>query len=373
MRHNGSGGLLRYLLPAILGLSLSCAPRPATEGAASQGAATAETPAPSPATPPARPFPEGVQRGVCYAHAWLKPEAGYGTQTDAETLARLKALGVEWVSITPFGFQRDKNSTELGTSARFKDGESDERVAAAALAAHKLGMKVLLKPHIWVGDNSWCGAITPRDWGAWFRSYQEVVEHYAALAEEIKADGFVMGNELGTATRADPEAFRRLIRAARGRYSGPIAYAANWDEAARIPFWGDLDAIGVSAYWPLTKKRAATEEELYEGALAIERELAALAEKTGRPIILTEIGYRSEEDAGMNPAAWPGAKPVDHEAQVRAYRAIFRALWGRPYLKGLYLWKVMSDGTHDEEGPGGFSPLGKPAEEILKRYFSAAG
>src|SRR5688572_11796316 len=161
MRHKTISASLLY---AAVWLS-SCA---ASKGTPASETSAQAAPPETPAGPPLRPFPEEVQRGICYAHAWLKPAAGYGTPTDTDTLARLKALGVDWVSITPFGFQRDRYSTKLGTSANYKDGESDERVAATAEAAHKLGMKVLLKPHLWVGDNSWCGAITPRDWAAWF-------------------------------------------------------------------------------------------------------------------------------------------------------------------------------------------------------------
>jgi hypothetical protein len=282
---------------------------------------------------------------------------------------------VEWVSLTPFAFQRQKNSAGIsGTTANYKHAESDERIAASAKTAHELGMKVLLKPHVWVGDSSWCGAIQPPDWDAWVDSYAPVVEHYAKLATEIRADGYLLGNELGTATKARPERFRELVALARKHYEGPISYAANWDEAARIPFWDDLDAIGVNAYWPLTKNKDADEEEMYQGALKIEAHLSELASKTGRPILLTEIGFRSVAGSAVDPNTWPEhdrGRKVDFAAQERAYRAVLRAFWGRPYLRGFYFWKVISDGSWREDGgEAGFSPIDKPAGQVMRQYYT---
>src|SRR5262245_44210697 len=49
----------------------------------------------------AQPF----QRGVCYASTWRNYGAdGYGSTTSQQTLDRLRHLGVEWISLTPFGF-----------------------------------------------------------------------------------------------------------------------------------------------------------------------------------------------------------------------------------------------------------------------------
>jgi hypothetical protein len=60
----------------------------------------------------AQPF----QRGVCYASTWRNHGAdGYGSATSQQTLRRLRRLGVEWVSLTPFGFMESITAPEVHT------------------------------------------------------------------------------------------------------------------------------------------------------------------------------------------------------------------------------------------------------------------
>ena len=48
-----------------------------------------------------------VMRGVCYAHTYEdRGQHGYGTPTSEASLDELKKLGVDWVSLTPFGFMK---------------------------------------------------------------------------------------------------------------------------------------------------------------------------------------------------------------------------------------------------------------------------
>jgi hypothetical protein len=360
---------MKYILLFLLLVSCS-QPQPISP----KTTTTAPTPL-DPQKPIVKAFAEGFHNGVCYAHAWEDAnDGGYGTDKDKKTLQRLKDIGVNWISLTPFAFQRTKTSEKItGTTATMNRAESDERIKASAKFAKELGIKILLKPHVWVGDSSWCGAIRPPDWGVWMASYKDVVIHYAKLAQEIEADGYLIGNELGTATKADPEGFRAFIKEARTYYKGPISYAANWDEADRVTFWDDLDAIGINAYWPLTKTKNASEEELYQGALKVDSRLATLAQKTNRHILLTEIGYRSVIDSAVDPNTWPEHdqdRQIDYEAQSRAYRAVLKAFTNKPYIRGIYFWKVISDGEWREDGgERGFSPLDKPAEKVLREYF----
>jgi hypothetical protein len=70
---------------------------------------------------------------------------------------------------------------------------------------------------------------------------------------------------------------------------------------------------------------------------------------------------------------WPEFDPdgrPDYEAQRACYEGTFRALWGRPWLSGLYWWKWYTSPEGEEEGTTlDFSPQGKPAERVLARYY----
>jgi hypothetical protein len=317
----------------------------------------------------AQPF----QRGVCYASAW-RGDAGYGSATSARTLARLHALGVEWISLTPFGFMDSPSALEvrgLGTHG----AESDERLAREVAVAHKLGMKVALKPHLWIRHGEWQGDLkwaNDAAWQEWFASYRRFILRYAGLAERDHYDLFVLGTELKSATACDQSCWRALISDLRHAYHGAITYAANWDEAEKVPFWDALDFVGVDAYAPIATRRGASDKELCLAWELLAKELEGLSRRTGKRIILTEIGYRAARDAAMAPATWPEmdrAAVADPAHQASCFRAGFSALWGRSWLAGIYVWKVFSD-DKDEEGATDFAISGKAAEAVVREFYS---
>jgi hypothetical protein len=322
----------------------------------------------------ARKDTQSFQRGVCYAHTWRGGgDAGYGSATSQKTMQRLKRLGVEWISLTPFGFMESPSALEVHLAAE-RSGESDERMRAEVAHAHALGLKVVLKPHIWIRHGEWQGDIRwPNDdaWRAWFKSYRAFILHYAALAQRDGYDLLVIGTELKSATACDPACWRALIEEIRAAYRGPITYAANWDEAEKVPFWDALDFIGVDAYAPIAHKAGAKEPELCLAWGTLARQLEALSKRTGKRVILTELGYRATRDAAMAPATWPESDPnprFDGEHQASCFRAAFTTLWGRPWLAGVYVWKWFTD-SKDEQGPTDFSPADKPAESVLGDYY----
>jgi len=315
------------------------------------------------------------QRGICYAHAWSRDgDVGYGSAVSQKTLARLHRLGVEWISLTPFGFMESTSAVEIRAASAHGAGETDERMRLEVMHAHALGMKVALKPHLWIRRGEWQGNLvfaSDDAWRKWFASYRSFILRYAALAERDHYDMLVLGTELKSATACDPECWRALIAELRAAYHGPLTYAANWDEAEKVPFWDALDYVGVDAYAPLATKAGAAEPELCLAWNVLAKRLAALSKRTGKRIILTELGYRSVRDAALAPASWPesDAHPqVDLAHQASCFRAALSTLWGQPWLAGIYVWKWFTD-SRDAEGPTDFSPAGKPAEAVLGDYY----
>jgi hypothetical protein len=175
----------------------------------------------------------GPHRGMSYAHA-MRPGRGYGSEASAQSLRKLNELGVDWISITPFGFQRDAAAPSFrwfAAGARGA-GETDESLRAVTGQAHALGLKVVLKPHIWLRPPQWPGTIELRseaDWAAWFEAYEKFAVHYAALAQREGMDAFCVGNELAKTTVRQAQ-WRRVIAAARQAYAGPITYGAEAEE-----------------------------------------------------------------------------------------------------------------------------------------------
>jgi hypothetical protein len=176
---------------------------------------------PAGTAPPRALFAE-KHRGVCYAHA-MERGRGYGSPDSAASLRALAGMGVRWISITPFGFQRAADATEIAWGGQRFD-ESDDRLRQTVAQARALGMKVMLKPHLWLRPPAWPGSIdhrTDAGWRAWFASYRPFILHYAALAQAERMEAFCIGNELQHASLREAE-WRALVAEGRGAYAGTI-------------------------------------------------------------------------------------------------------------------------------------------------------
>jgi hypothetical protein len=235
---------------------------------------------------------------------------------------------------------------------------------AAALRASSVGLAVALKPHVDVRNGARRGSIDPDDPERWFDSYRNVILPLADFAESVGAMHFVVGTELGGILRHE-EQWTRTISLVRSRFSGTIIYAASWDEASVVPFWNDVDIVGIDAYFPVAHRTQAGRFELLAGWQVWLNRLEQLHRKTGKPIVCTEIGYRSLDGAGMAPYDFKIAGSADINEQADLYWAALEALGSADWIAGLYWWNVRPGGPLDRLNTD-YTPLGKPAEEELR-------
>lgn len=285
--------------------------------------------------------------------------------------------GVRWISLTPFGWQRSLHDPHLTFSPGVEHviwGESDEGLAAIVRAAHQRGLAVLLSPHVWLhaaGDGRWRADIemnSEADWRSWFRDYRRFILHYAKLAETLDVEMLSVGLELRQAAVTREADWRTLIAGVRGAYRGLLTYSANWfEEPEKIRFWDALDYIGVQAYFPLGQGR--TLADLKKAWTQPLRRLHALSSRAGKPILFTEVGYKSAQGATEEPWRWRPRGTPDPELQARAYRALLETFQGRPWFAGLFLWKWHLGGGGSAASGRGFSPQGKPALRVMRESF----
>ena len=278
------------------------------------------------------------------------------------------------MSILVTWYQDDLTSTEITPRA---NSPSDEDVAFVIAYAHARGVRVLLKPQLDVPNHAqWRGSIAPDDeraWQAWFASYQKFILHYARLAQTNSVEEFAVGTELaGTSARTDD--WRALIRAVRAEYTGLVTYAANHSgEELAVQFWDDLDFIGVNAFYHLTNYRAPTLQDILDGWTIPIQRLETLHQKfPDRPIVFTEVGYRSLDRANIWPWEWQRADNVDLQEQALLYQALFEAWWYPPqraWFRGMYIWNWLPDPNQGGPDDTDYTPHNKPAQEILKRYY----
>ena len=310
------------------------------------------------------------QKGMTYA-TWTQEALGSGASDTS--LQRLAEAGAEWVAFVPTWYQPQYNSTEIAPTGKTP---SDESLRHAIDRARQLRLKVMLKPQLDLSEGAeinWRGEIDfpgdPAGWRSWFESYGRFLLHYAALAQAQRVELFCVGTELMTASVWHEAQWRDLIARVRKVYQGPLTYAANWNEEyALIKFWDALDYAGIDPYFPLTDEDRPTLEELKAAWQPHLAELIRWQQAVDKPVIFTEIGYKSVQGAARAP--WEDLSgPVDLELQRDCYQALLETFWPQPWFSGLYWWHW---GTHERMGGEhhrGFTPQNKPAEELLTAWY----
>ncbi len=313
------------------------------------------------------------QRGV----SWVGSREIDGSELDI-----LAEVNVNWIVQTPFGWQSTLDDPEIRLthgSNRNYWGETDAGIESTTRHARERGIRTLLKPHLWVRRGAWPGDIamqTEEDWTRWFENYRAFILHYARLAETNGIEALCVGTELRIASTTHPEQWRSIIAEVRSVYGGRLTYAANWhEEFDVIEFWDDLDFIGVQAYFPLVRHERPTREELEAGWAKHIPGLEQVSRRFDKPIVFTEIGYRSIPAAAIEPWTWPernrkDATLVDIATQAACYEAFFSAVWGRSWIEGAYVWKWYPR----HESAGGlddvdFTPQNKPAQDVIARWY----
>lgn len=362
---------------AALTLLVGCAPegtptptppRPTATAPAAPTATAAVAPGlPAPPVPALASFQKGMVYGSFFAGQYADPES------DQVLAEGVRALGAEWVALVVTCYQDTTRTVQIVCSRDATPTEDD--LAHAITTAHRLGMKVLLKPHIDLyrepNPNAFRGDIAFGDdeaaWRQWFTNYTALITQYARLAQANRVEAFAVGTELRrTSGRAVD--WREVIRAVRGVYRGPLTYAAHFDEEMGVQWWDAVDFIGVNAYYPLTQTTNPTVGELRAAWQPIVARLGALSDRWQRPVVFTEIGYQSRDGTARRPHGLVDEQ-LDLQEQADCYEAVFLAFGGQPWWRGVYWWLVVTTTAQGGPQDTDYSPIGKPAAAVLRRYY----
>lgn len=308
---------------------------------------------------------EDRQKGVC----WV----GLPQPVTADEISDVKKCGISWISQTPYGWQRSSSDTLIRTETFSQTpwwGESKEGIAHTVALAHQQGIRTLLKPHLWVKE-SWPGEIemkSEREWKAWFRHYEDFILPYAILADSTGIEILCIGTELHKTIKR-PE-WLPLIQKIRTVYKGKLTYAANFNgEFEEVPFWNKLDYIGVQAYFPLATTIKPEVKALKQAWKDPISRIEKIHQRFNKPVIFTELGYKSTPDAAIEPWRWPERQEeISMETQSNCYEAFFQAVWPLEWIAGVYFWKWYPH-TPRHETDGDFTPQGKPAEMVMRTWF----
>ena len=294
------------------------------------------------------------------------PEHPFGSVSARHALAAAKRLGANTVALVPFLWQAHTADPSINRGEDMSDAE----LRSAIREAHALDLFVLVKPHVWV-PGSWAGAValqSEADWRQWFAGYRVALERIARIAAEENADALAIGTELEKTTqRAE---WLELIATARAAFPRTLLYFAhNLDEAEAVPFWGSLDAVGVTLYPPLGPDRTARLGAMHAAGEGLDR----LAARTGKRVVVGEIGLRSAEGATLKP--WESAEeriakpdPLLQAEVLADWLTVLR----RPSVRGVLIWRWFTDPAAGGPADTDFTVQGKPAEGVLLCAWTTA-
>ena len=286
-----------------------------------------------------------------------------------KSIDEIAALGADTVSIVVDARQENGSSSRIFIDVRMTP--TPEQLLRVIGHAKSKKLRVVLMPIVLLDNprgNEWRGTIRPDNWNEWWDSYRQMMHHYSWIAQAGGVDLLVVGSELvSTETRA--EEWSRTIRQVRREFKGKLTYSANWDHYNRVPFWDQLDLMGMNSYYKLGNDHRVAVEEVVRRWKDIQADLLSFQRRIAKPLILLEAGWCSMRNAAHEPWDYTRTdQPVDLDLQRKLYEGFFRAWWGNPSLGGFMLWEWPPGGS----GPGdkGYSPEAKPAEQVMRDWLA---
>ena len=237
-------------------------------------------------------------------------------------------VNANYAAIMSFGFIRDLKSPEIVHNTN-KQWFGETRAGAKQYidVLHKNNIKIMIKPQIWIWHGEFTGHLkmeTEEAWKELEASYESFILEYAELAEEANVPIYCIGTELNSFVSARPEFWNQLITKIKAVYKGKLTYAENWDTFANVPFWKELDFIGIDAYFPLTEEKTPTPEALKIAWQPHKEKIKQVYKEVDKSILFTEFGYRSTHFTAKEP--WDSnhkIKSVNLDGQTIALQSLF--------------------------------------------------
>jgi len=329
-----------------------------------------------------------VHRGMTFGY--YARNGFYSSQAARDHVDKMAALGIEWVCVVCIVLQDTFASTRMYRDFQVTPG--DDELLDIADYIHAKGLKVQLRPML----ECWDGAqrmqinfpgereIIPgkpmNHWRKWFDSMRERTLHYGRVAERAGCEAFGLDSELDYTVKQNAY-WKEVVAAARSVYHGHLTSghtrAVNFLEEMRKPdhWFHDIDSVGVSFYHPVAEGPGATLEQMRERLRPYLDQYREVAAVYGKPFYFAECGCCSTAGATVKPHGWDNPGGYDGEEQARYLEAVLDTFWAEPWWMGLYWWKWEEQNDRpwlrdDPRGDKGFPVDGKPAAEVMKRWYA---
>lgn len=287
----------------------------------------------------------------------------------AEGLKEIQAqTAARWVGLYIQFHQSSAFSTDVHSGP---DTPTPEGLKSGVALARQMGYHVYVFPTITLdGPQAWAGSIryvNDTDNRDWFDTYWQLLKPYAQACQTAGCERFSIGNELEGLERSPDSYWHQLISRVHRVYTGQIVYNMNFSSQLRYsaPAWMTdplLTAIGVSSYYSLTDQEVAIPQEqlaaLWKSRVQVH--LDKLSTDLGKPVFISEIGYRDTNHAGYNPYQAIDHGRRDDQMQAALYNAALANIAADHHIDGVFIWAWSMQP---------FAPNYKPAAQTLQQWF----
>jgi len=284
------------------------------------------------------------------------------------------AVNAEWCAVIPFSFMENLSDPGLKFNAKWQwKGERLDGCEENIQLIHAQGLHVMVKPQIWIGRGEFTGKIqmkSEEDWILFEENYSKYILAFATMAEENGVELFCIGTEMKRVVMERASYWSSLISEIRKIYSGKLTYAENWDCYAEVPFWAELDFIGVDAYFPLVSDKTPSIPSLNKAWKKHFNGIKLLSEDLQKKVLFTEFGYRSVDHCAKSPWDYGKKGEVNQLAQFNALSSLFEQFWDKDFFAGGFLWKWHPD--HRQSGGEEnkmFTVQRKKSAQLLKEIY----
>jgi len=311
-----------------------------------------------------------------YSFGWGAQRGDYEKEEAVESLLKLSQTGTEWIALCFAGHMEAPSSSSVLYGETNGRMVGDEEIRYIIRQAHNTGLRVALKPVVECMDGTWRAEISlssAEEWDRWWESYRRFLAHYLSIASSEGCRAFVVGCEMRS-TEGFEGQWRKTIEMARHMFPGTIWYNSTFSDVTRIMWWDAVDAIGLSAYYPVGTQGNTSLERMLKSWEQPKAVLRELCREKRKPAVFMEIGVRSAKGRSAMPWEWQDkAAPYDGDEQARYYEAALQSLWDdEPWFLGFFWWdwKARLHERKEAENNTDFGIYGKPAEAVLKTWYS---
>ncbi len=330
------------------------------------------TPTPTPTRPQTHYQRPDFEAGIVFPQ-WSQTSYGPADTVWQQGLYDIKAqTGARWLEMSILFTQSSPGSTQVFAGQSTPTAAS---VLSGIRTARALGYHVFVVPLLGVDVlGAWAASIrfsSVEQTQQWFDSFWQAFQPYVVAAQVGGAEQLAIGTEEAWLQQYAPASlWKTLITRVRSVFTGTITYDMNWTSLQDpLPDWmnnADLRMVGVSEYIPMvdTRERIDPSKMISLWRDKVKVELDKLAKQLGKPIFISEIGYRNSADALYHP--WfPDStiSPPDPEEQAAACNAALANVIPDQYIAGIFFW------GWDEVG--GFKLSGQPATDVLLKWYTS--